>query len=389
MSVLAVAVAAACGSRAEPTRAPAAVAAPSGARDFTLWLGGARIGTAHETETWSADGVRLVRTESVRYLRGGATVALATTIAIDADRQLAPSRVEWIERGPTTRRAEAERTPFGWRVRGDATPSDLPAAAIPAELAPLIVRRDGAWHGPLFLPAQGFIGGDGDEAPIAPRRLVARIAFAESAAEATIDLGADGLPVRVVAGDGAIEVRASAEQANAPFVSVDLVAATALPIDGERGRRIELVTDGTIALPTDEPPAPPSADRRREIDRLVARVRARVAPDLGAGPTTASAAATAAAGDCTTFALAYAALAATAGIPTRIATGFRLDDTGAAPRLVRHRWAISWTGHAWIAVDAAFGAAGDLHAVAIGEPTDAGLLAGEAALAHVRGARWR
>ena len=61
-------------------------------------------------------------------------------------------------------------------------------------------------------------------------------------------------------------------------------------------------------------------------------------------------------------------------------------------RLVCHRWAVSWTGRAWIAVDAAFGqapAGGDLVGLAVHEADDVGLLAGEAALIHVRGAAWR
>ena len=75
-------------------------------------------------------------------------------------------------------------------------------------------------------------------------------------------------------------------------------------------------------------------------------------------------------------------------IPTRVVTGFRVDGD----RLIRHRWAVSWTGRAWIAVDAAFGAVpagGDLVGVAIHDADDAGLVAGEAALTHVRAAAWK
>ena len=69
----------------------------------------------------------------------------------------------------------------------------------------------------------------------------------------------------------------------------------------------------------------------------------------------------------------------------------RVDTDGTNDRLVRHRWAVSWTGRAWIAVDAAFDAApagGDLVGLAIvapfPTPTSAGLVAGDAALAHVQ-----
>jgi transglutaminase-like putative cysteine protease len=116
-------------------------------------------------------------------------------------------------------------------------------------------------------------------------------------------------------------------------------------------------------------------------------VRARITPDLGASATSARDATAATAGDCTTYALVYAALATERGIPTRVVTGLRIDGD----RLVRHRWAISWTGRAWIAVDAAFGAApagGDLIGLALHDADDAGLVAGESALTQVHTAAW-
>jgi transglutaminase-like putative cysteine protease len=129
-------------------------------------------------------------------------------------------------------------------------------------------------------------------------------------------------------------------------------------------------------------------DRSREIANLVTAVRTRIAPDLAASPGSPREASTATAGDCTTFALAYASAASNRSIPTRVVTGLRVDNG----RLIRHRWAVSWTGKAWIAVDAAFGAApagGDLIGLAVHDADDAGLVAGEAALAQVRGASWR
>jgi len=59
---------------------------------------------------------------------------------------------------------------------------------------------------------------------------------------------------------------------------------------------------------------------------------------------------------------------------------------------VRHRWAVSWTGRAWIAVDAAFGAVpagGNLVGLAVHDADDIGLVAGEAALTHLRAATWK
>lgn len=124
---------------------------------------------------------------------------------------------------------------------------------------------------------------------------------------------------------------------------------------------------------------------------LVRRVQQRIAPDLGAAIATPRDASTATAGDCTTFALAYAAVAQRSAIPTRVVTGLRVDHSSGGERLARHRWAVSWTGTKWIAVDAAFGrvpAGGDLIGLAVHDADDAGLIAGEAALAQVRAAAW-
>ena len=398
-----------------PPRADAPDELPRDAiRRYTIWLGGAQIGTAIESETWSVSGVILRRTEALRFLRGDAQVALTTTIEIHADPGLVPSSVRWSERGGLAHRGEAIHDARGWHVRLDGSTTTLRAEALPAELVPLVLRRDGHFAGAVFLPARGFVGGSGRIDPVAadePRRLVARLRLdAGPVVEATIDLGADGAPVRVVDGEGVIAMRATEAQAAAGFPLVDLIAATSVPLTGTRvpGHRLALIGDLALpavpgqaartgdaslelelgpALPGDLPPGEPGPDRGRDITALVARVRDRIAPDLGSGATSARDAAAATAGDCTTFALAYAALATRTGIPTRVITGLRIDGD----RLIRHRWAVSWTGRAWIAVDAAFGAApagGDLIGLAIHDADDAGLIAGEAALTQVRAAAW-
>jgi hypothetical protein len=396
-----------------PAEHPAALP-PDATRHYAIWLGGGRVGTATETETWSPRGVHLRRTEQMLFMRGDSEVDLATTIDIDADIKLRAQRVSWSERtGASLRHAEALRVGDAWHASDPAI--TIARAATPAELAPLIVRRDGRFAGPVVLAARGFISGDGRIDPVAPGRLIARLDLpGPIVAEATIDQAADGMPARVVDGDGVIAIRATAAQASATFPAIDLVDATAVPIAGERRARSMLVLDGDLALPpvpgqaattsahgvavalgADLPGAlpPPDdddavrADRSREIRALVDDVRARVTPDLAAPAASPRDAEAATAGDCTTFALAYAALAMRRGIATRVVTGLRVDGD----RLVRHRWAASWTGRVWIAVDAAFDAApagGDLVGLAVGDPDDAGLVAGDAALAHVRGARW-
>jgi hypothetical protein len=380
-------------------------------RYYTIWLGGAQVGTAVETEAWSRAGVIVRRAETVRFLRGDAPIAMTTTIEIMADAALVPSRVTWTERGTRARHGEAMRDARGWLVTGDGGTSRLDGDAIPSELVPLVLRRDGKFAGAVFLPARGFVLAHGRIDPVAPARLVARLVLAGtgSAIEATIDVASDGAPARVVDGEGVIAMRATRAQAEAAFAPVDLIAAMSVPLTGARSHRILL--EGDLALPAvpgqaarpaldglelelspmlagSLPPGPPGDDRSNEITGLVANVRARISPDLRAGATSPRDAASATAGDCTTFALAYAALAERRAIPTRVVTGLRVDGE----RLVRHRWAVSWTGHAWIAVDPAFGAApagGDLIGLAVHDADDAGLIAGEAALTQVRHATWR
>ncbi len=400
---------------APPPRARPALDAPDmrpldRRRVYTIWLGGARVGTATETETWSRAGVTLRRDEDLRFARGEATVALHTAITITADAALAPTRVTWTELGAAARHAEAIHDVSGWHT---STGVALPADAVPAELVTLYVRRDGRFAGDVFLPARGFVGGAGRVDAVAPGRVLARLALAGGAlAEATTDLDADGTPARVVDGEGVISLRASPAAAAAPFRAVDLVAATAIPITGAR-TRTHLLLDGDLALPALPgqraqlarpgdaglvlvldaalpgalPPGVRGRDRSPDIAALVAAVQERITPDLTATTASARDATAATAGDCTTYALVYAALAMERGIPTRVVTGLRVDGA----RLVRHRWAISWTGRAWIAVDAAFGAApagGDLVGLAVHDADDAGLVAGESALTQVRAAAW-
>jgi hypothetical protein len=379
-------------------------------RRYTIWLGGARVGTAVESERWSELGMALTRRETMRFTRGNSEVRLTTEIEVDTDRGLAARRVRWTESGAEVRATEATRDDGGWRL---STGERLPAAAIPAELVPLLVRRDGRFEGSVFFPARGFVVGSGRIEPVSAGRLVARLALeAGPIVEATIDLDRDGSPARVVDGEGVIAIRATEAQANAAFPSVDLIAATAIPIAGTR-RDARLVLDGDLALPPlpgqratsassatsgielelsaslpgDLPAGERGRDRTGEIRDLVTAVQQRITPDLAAGPAHTRTAAGATAGDCTTFALAYAALASSRGITTRVVTGLRVDEA----RLVRHRWAVSWTGTRWIAIDAAFGqvpAGGDLIGLAVHDADDAGLVAGEAALTQVTHAAW-
>ncbi len=409
-----------CRARSRARRRPTAATddAPDAAHDrdraFTIWLGGARVGTAIERERWHGDELVLTREEAMRFRRGAAVVSVATTIEIAASSGSGgipvASHVRWTEReGREQRHAEATHDARGWHVD---TGVAMPADAVPAELVPVVARmRGGRFEGPVFFISRGCLTGAGRVTPIAHDRRIARVALPHDAQmEATIDVDAAGDTMRVVDGEGVIAVRATRAQIERAFEPVDLIAATAIPITGTPSHTLTLATtmaippvpgqlarrdrgmrDVVLELSPELPGSLPygtfGPDRTREIRSLVAAVRARIAPDLGARPSTADDAPSATAGDCTTFALAYTALAVAHGIPTRVVTGFRIDDD----RLIRHRWAISWTGKAWISVDAAFGtvrAGGNLIGLALHGTDDAGLIAGEAALARVRGATW-
>src|SRR5262249_44781237 len=153
-------------------------------------------------------------TETLRFLRGDTQVELATTIDIDADVALRAHRVRWTERSQadgepnaTTRVAEAQHPADAWIV---STGAHLAPDAVPAELAPLVGRRDGPFAGDVFLPARNFIAGRGRIETVAPDRMVARLVLdGGPLAEATIDVGRDRMPARVVDGDGIIAMRAT------------------------------------------------------------------------------------------------------------------------------------------------------------------------------------
>ena len=397
----------ACGSAGSALDAPDA-RPPDRVRRYTIWLGGARVGTAIETVTWSRAGVTLRREEDLRFARGAASVAVHTSIEITADRALVPSRVAWTELGTSARHAEAYRDAAGWHTTsGDA----LAPGAIPAELVTLYVRRDGRFAGDVFLPARGFVGGAGRVEPVAPGRVVARLALASGARRRGDDRSRRGRHA------GARRRRRGRDRA-ARFAGGGRARRSPRSISSRRRRSRSPViraARGSSSTATSRcPPCPASvrcrhpaasssssmrrsparcrparaaAIARAEIAELVAAVQLRITPDLAATATSAREATAATAGDCTTYALVYAALAAERGIPTRVVTGLRVDGA----RLVRHRWAVSWTGRAWIAVDAAFGAVpagGDLVGVAVHDADDAGLVAGEAALTQVRAATW-
>ncbi|MCA9678311.1 MAG: lasso peptide biosynthesis protein, partial [Myxococcales bacterium] len=146
--------------------------------------------------------------------------------------------------------------------------------------------------------------------------------------------------------DGARRVQlamAPVTRAVPPAVPGQQVAA-----DGDRwGLVLDPELPGAMAAPGDGDDGDGDGDRTDDIAALAHDVDLRLDEDLAITAPTMAAARQARAGDCTTHALLFAALAGDAGIPVRLVTGFRLDGD----RLVRHRWAIAWTGRRWLAVD--------------------------------------
>ena len=199
-------------------RAPVAfdddLAAPARSveRDYTLAWRGARIGDAIERETWRGDGVRLVRRERVRVTRGGAPAATDVEVAIDADRALVASRVEWRElrSDGAPGAARAVRGARGWRIEIAGEPvRTAPGAAVPEELVPLIVRRDGEFHGLVLLTGRGLALARADVTARGPGALRATIATDAGALAADVTVDAAGDPLAIVGSDGVVVRRAS------------------------------------------------------------------------------------------------------------------------------------------------------------------------------------
>ena len=351
---------------------------------YTLWWNGARIGDVEEeVRRERGGGVQLTRREHVQVRRGDRLSATRLTIEIRADRALRAEEVRvdaWGDGGAAN--AQATRGPDGrWRIAVDGEAArTADAALVPAELVPLLVARDGEFRGEVLLPGRGFatatltVARDGDhhraELTVPGGRLVTRL-----------ELDRDGSLMRAAGADGVVAVRALPADVAAPFEPPEVVDGTAIAVAGavsedatrlflamapvERelppalpgqeviaeGDRWGIILDGS--LPGALEPLAAGADRTGDIRDLVRAVDLRLEEDLGLTAATMAAARQAKAGDCTSHALLFAALAGDAGIEVQLVTGFRLDGD----RLVRHRWAIAWTGAAWMAVDPTHGEA--------------------------------
>ncbi|HVV84491.1 MAG TPA: transglutaminase domain-containing protein [Kofleriaceae bacterium] len=253
----------------------------------------------------------------------------------------------------------------------------------------------------------GDVGDDGavgavgarDGAPVARRALAGRAAAWTATLTiggrplvATIRYDADGAIREIRGADGVVASRTQAGALAAPPAPIEVVGGNPLAVEGLDAPGATATGPGAaprrIWLPDASGPLPPalpgqrvttSPDRPGWIVRFDAAAPADLAPpdtgetpdrsalaaalahqvadeladDLGATALTQGGARDARRGDCTTHALRFAALAADAGLPTRLVTGLRLD--GGA--LVRHRWVLAWTGTRWTPIDPTYGEA--------------------------------
>ena len=112
----------------------------------------------------------------------------------------------------------------------------LAAGAVPAELVPLVLRRDQRFAGTVFLPARGFVTAtgriDAGRAGPAGRAPDPRPAV-RSSRPRSISI-AMAPPPRIVDGEGVIALRATRALALASYPLADLIAATSVPITGSR-----------------------------------------------------------------------------------------------------------------------------------------------------------
>jgi hypothetical protein len=356
---------AACGAggpKPTPSEGVDLEARERGERWYRLSWHGSPVGWAVERETRAM----IERVEHVEVLRGGTLAVTDLTIQIDVGPDLVPLelRVTKKESGDETV-VRAVRDENGWRRAGRDGKPFASADAVPSELVPAMVRARGAFAGPVILSGWDLAVGDGVVIPAGEKRLAARTVVGERAIDAAIELDMHGNTERVVDSTGTVEYRMDEAGATAAFEPIDVIEAGAIPLSDTtvpielsldpRGTPLppalpgqRVVADAgrwTITLDPNEPGALPAGSKAAEpvdaeIIDIAAGVHETIAPSFARN--------TATSGDCTAYAVAFAAYAGMAGIPTKIVTGFLVDGS----KLVRHRWNVAWTGTRWMTVDA-------------------------------------
>lgn len=427
-------------------------------RAFVLHFEGARIGYAIEDEQVAPELRRreLGRREVVRFRRGREVTSFETSITVrgathdDRERPGEADELEVVVRhctaesplrlpplsltapleltcpdgarpGPFTVRASARRTDDEWRVTSSLSgaPTTLPFAAQPAEWLDVLAPpgdRGELRNLPLFFATRGFALGHAERRWLDARTWIGSVALAGKVLTSTTVVDEQDRPRLILDESGGTATRApqaALSPATLDLVDlVDLVGLTSLAIGGASPapgapRRLALALAPTASGSSSAAALPP----REAPGQLVTGEPPRLVLELVAQPARPDDAPAVAriaelarqvlpghrGGDCTAYALRYAAAAARAAIPTRLVTGFALDEAGAGgAALVRHRWAVSWTGARWISVDPSAPAeevapaAPRLFALSVHDATPEALAAAESAFAAWRGAtaRW-
>ncbi len=338
---------------------------------YLTWQG-KRIGQARERFHRSKSGVRIIRSEEIRVMRGGVIVESETEIIITADANLHATRVELRARaGAITRTGHALRADDGrWVIalEGEKV-RKAPADAVPLELVPYLVGKRGVanFSSRVLLAGYGFAVTDMQLDHKGKRgRAILRTKWGDI--ETSLVLGKNGKLVRASTGSTG-SVRVGAARLKEKFVPPELPGSSAIPVRGKAGGKANvLVVDNANRQP---PPAiggqsislrksgwriqfdaePGLVSKRvarlaREVDSLLQD--AHDAPGAGA-----SDALELGRGDCTAHATLFIDLAAEQGVEARLVTGYRLDGA----KLLRHRWVVVRQGTSWVQVDPTFGEA--------------------------------
>tara|TARA_R110002096_G_scaffold171490_6_gene344580 strand:- start:44912 stop:46258 length:1347 start_codon:yes stop_codon:yes gene_type:complete len=336
--------------------------------NYYLTWQGKRIGEARERFHRSASGVRIIRTEEIRVMRGGVPVESETEIVIHADQQLHATRVELRARaGAVVRTGSALRADSGaWVIalEGEAV-REAPADAVPLELVPYLVGRNGTadFQSKVLLAGYGFAVTDMNLSHEG-RSGKATLTTKWGDIETNLVLAKDGALVRAATGSTG-SVRVGAARLKESFTPPELPGTSTIPVRGSGnvlvvenaarqpppaigGQSVSL-REGGWRIQFDSEPATVSkkvAKLTREVDTLLKD--AHDAPGAGGDD-----ALKLGRGDCTAHSTLFVDLAAEQGIEAKLVTGFRLDGK----KLFRHRWVAVRHGDAWIQVDPTFGEA--------------------------------
>ena len=379
---------------------------------FVLTWNGDRIGDAIEhLRSRDADTMTFTRSEQVTVKRGDDAMYSTTVITIDTNRALVAQTVSIRQQtGEAVITGSAVRDTDGdWVVRyADEPAVHLPDDVIPVELAPLLVAmsEQRALHAQVMMPGYGFARAELVIAPVEGshgRVVSAMLKTRVAELRGRMMLQGDGTVLRVISSDAVGSYRTTRDEIAQSFSPPEVVDSASVPIvDGVPavgnltlviapishsiptpmpGQSVEPLDDGwhveltagqvprIEATVADRAEATPDSyfgviaetivrdagayDDRSEVIALVRATESLLEDDYETTSANPRASLALGRGDCTAHATLFAALATARGIPTKLVTGFRVDER----RMVRHRWAIAAGGDVSIAVDPTYGEA--------------------------------